>query len=258
MLVACWSSKGGAGTSVVVAALGLLRAACDRGSTLLADLAGDLPAVLGAPDPVDPGLAGWLAAGADVPVDALSRLEHDVAPGLRLLARGEGPLEPERGEVLGALLGADARLVVADCGTAPSGRRAGRGRRRRPVDPRHPGLLRLPAAGDGGPGAALARRARRRARAVPHPPRRRDLPSGCRCWPWWRSTRRWPAPSTPACCPPACRGAWPGSCAMPSDAADGSSAVADEVHAALLDHDPRPGRRRGRGGARPSAAATRC
>jgi MinD-like ATPase involved in chromosome partitioning or flagellar assembly len=120
MLVACWSSKGGAGTTVVAAALALVCA--DReGGALLADLAGDLPAVLGAPETDGPGLAGWLAAGEDVPVDALGRLEEPVAPGVGLLHRGLGPLRPERAEILGALLGADPRLVVVDCGAAPDG-----------------------------------------------------------------------------------------------------------------------------------------
>lgn len=120
MLVACWSSKGGASTTVVAAALALVCA--DReGGALLADLAGDLPAVLGAAEAHGPGLAGWLAAGDDVPVDALARLEEPVAPGVGLLHRGAGPLQPERGDVLGALLGSDPRLVVVDCGTAPDG-----------------------------------------------------------------------------------------------------------------------------------------
>ena len=120
MLVACWSSKGGAGTTVVAAALALACAERD-GGTLLADLAGDLPAVLGADEAEGPGLADWLAAGDDVPVDALGRLEARVAPSVGLLHRGSGPLRPERGEMLTALLGGDPRLVVADCGTAPDG-----------------------------------------------------------------------------------------------------------------------------------------
>lgn len=119
MLVACWSSKGGSGTTVVAAALGLAHAA---DGALLADLAGDLPVVLGLPEGEEgPGLAGWLGAGPDVPADALSRLERQVAPGVGLLDRGDGPLETARAEVLATLLAADGRLVVADCGTAPSG-----------------------------------------------------------------------------------------------------------------------------------------
>lgn len=122
MLVTCWSSKGGAGTSVVAAVLARLAAEQPGGpGVLLADLAGDGPAVLGVPDPEGPGLAGWLAAGAEVPVDALGRLELPVAPGLAMLCRGDGPLHEPRAHVLAALLVADPRTVVVDCGTAPSG-----------------------------------------------------------------------------------------------------------------------------------------
>lgn len=117
MLVACWSSKGGAGTTVVAASLALLLARRDPGGALLADLAGDAPAVLGLPEPTSPGLAGWLAAGCDVPADALARLEVPAASGLRLLPRGEGPLAADRADVLAALLAADPRPVVADCGS---------------------------------------------------------------------------------------------------------------------------------------------
>jgi hypothetical protein len=121
MLFACWSSKGGAGTTVVAAALALVLAERSHGGALVADLAGDLPAVLGAADADGPGLAGWLAAGPEVPVDALARLERQVAPGLGLLDRGDGSLDAGQAEILAALLAAEPRPVVVDCGTAPVG-----------------------------------------------------------------------------------------------------------------------------------------
>jgi MinD-like ATPase involved in chromosome partitioning or flagellar assembly len=121
MLVACWSSKGGAGTTVVATSLALLLARRQPGGAVLADLGGDAPAALGVPEPESPGLAGWLAAGAEVPADALARLEQPAGPGLALLPRGSGPLAPERADVLCALLTADARPVVADCGAEPDG-----------------------------------------------------------------------------------------------------------------------------------------
>jgi len=121
MLIACWSSKGGAGTTVVATTLALLLARRAESGAVLADLAGDAPAVLGMAEPDDPGIAGWLAAGADVPVDALARLEQPVGPALTMLSRGHGPLEEARAEVLAGLLAADPRPVVADCGTAPTG-----------------------------------------------------------------------------------------------------------------------------------------
>jgi MinD-like ATPase involved in chromosome partitioning or flagellar assembly len=121
MLVACWSSKGGAGTTVVAATLAVLLARRSAQGALVADLAGDVPAALGLPDADGPGVAGWLAAGADVPADALGRLELAAGGGLALLPRGAGPLGHERAEVFAALLAADARPVVADCGTDPQG-----------------------------------------------------------------------------------------------------------------------------------------
>lgn len=120
MLVACWSSKGGSGTTVVAASLAVLLSRRPEGA-LLADLAGDAAAALGLPQPPGLGLSEWLAAGAEVPVDALARLEVAAAPGLALLPRGDGALNPERAEVLTALLASDARPVVADCGADPAG-----------------------------------------------------------------------------------------------------------------------------------------
>jgi len=118
VLVACWSVKGGVGTTVVASALALQRSRTDAPGVVLADLAGDAPAVLGLPEPSTPGLAGWLAAGVDVPVDALARIEVDVAPGLQLLPRGDGPLTAARADVLAAVLDASPRTAVADCGRA--------------------------------------------------------------------------------------------------------------------------------------------
>jgi len=120
MLVSCWSAKGGSGATVVVAGLaGVLSARNDHG-VLLVDAAGDLPVVLGLPELEGPGLAEWLAAGPAVPADALARLEVPVRPGLRLLPRGRGALvDPDRAEVLAALLAGDPRDVVIDVGVVP-------------------------------------------------------------------------------------------------------------------------------------------
>lgn len=129
MLISCWSAKGGAGTTVVAAALALtLARRCPTGA-LLVDLAGDAASVLGTPDPDGPGVRDWLGAGPRATLDALGRLEVDVVPGLALLPVGGSGVEPrdEAGappvgggdpvEVIGRLLAADARAVVADCGT---------------------------------------------------------------------------------------------------------------------------------------------
>lgn len=119
MLITCWSVKGGVGTTVVSVALAttLARVHALDGGALLVDLAGDVPATLGLPDPRDPGLTGWTSAGEDVAADALARLELSVGPGLALLPRGRGrPGPAARHEVLARLLGAEARPVVVDAG----------------------------------------------------------------------------------------------------------------------------------------------
>lgn len=121
MLIALWSAKGGAGTTVVTASMSLLAARRDPAGCLVVDLAGDLPAALGVVEADGPGLSDWLSAGEVVPADALARLERPVTDGLALLPRGAGPLDPLRMDVLASLLAGDHRTVVADCGSDPSG-----------------------------------------------------------------------------------------------------------------------------------------
>lgn len=121
MLVACWSAKGGSGTTVVAVALASLLART-AGEAVVADLAGDVPAVVGIPEPGGPGLRDWLAAGDAVPADALRRIEIDAPGALRVLPSGsEAAPVDGRGDVLAALLAADHRPVVADCGSMPGG-----------------------------------------------------------------------------------------------------------------------------------------
>jgi cellulose biosynthesis protein BcsQ len=118
MLVACWSVKGGSGTTVVSAGLALAVAATGH-DTLLVDMAGDLPAALGIPEPDGPGLADWLDAGVDVAADALTRLEVPARDNVALLpCCGSLPDAADRAEQLAALLGADPRVVVVDCGSS--------------------------------------------------------------------------------------------------------------------------------------------
>ncbi len=117
MLVTCWSAKGGSGTTVVAAALASTLSA-RHGRCLLVDLAGDLPAALGLPDPGDahPGVAGWLTAWPSVPADGTGRCEMPVHDGLALLPRGEGPLPDTGAHALLAALAGDPRPVVIDAG----------------------------------------------------------------------------------------------------------------------------------------------
>ncbi len=137
MFVACWSSKGGSGTTVVASGLALLLAR--SGPTLLADLAGDVPAVLGLPAASGPGIAQWLAAEADVGPQRLAKLEVPVADNLSLLTRGSASafevaaagvprvdagrtatlaesLRQEAGQRSAADAADPGRQVVVDCG----------------------------------------------------------------------------------------------------------------------------------------------
>ncbi len=127
MLIACWSAKGGSGTTVVSVALAALLARSSPSGALLVDLGGagpggDIPAVLGLAEPAGPGLGEWLSSGDAVPADALARLEVPGPGGLRVLPTGVQPLVATgRLEVLAAVLAADPRPVVADCGCLPGG-----------------------------------------------------------------------------------------------------------------------------------------
>ena len=124
MLTTCWSLKGGVGTSVVAATLAL-RTAASGVDCLLVDLGGDQPAVLGTSAPSGPGVADWLTAGPDVPIDALAQLETPVVDRLSLLHRGSGggELTEDRLAVLGAVLAGTPRPCVVDAGpTALNGR----------------------------------------------------------------------------------------------------------------------------------------
>jgi hypothetical protein len=87
---------------------------------VLADLTGDVPAVLGTAGPEPPGLAGWLSAGSKVPAAALVDLAVQVCPGLDVLGRGSGALDDTRARILGSLLDRSHRPVVADCGNLAS------------------------------------------------------------------------------------------------------------------------------------------
>lgn len=118
MLVVCWSPKGGSGTSVVAAGLAL-----SHRPSLLVDLDGDQPAILGRPsDGV--GLCDWLAALPETSDEALGRLEDQIADRCSLLGWGEGSPPGSGSEadaaVLGGALADDHRLVVVDAGRAES------------------------------------------------------------------------------------------------------------------------------------------
>lgn len=115
MVIACWAVKGGVGTTVTAVATACAVGTPER-PALVVDLASDVPACLGVPEPAGPGVAEWLDAGAATPPDALARLETQVRPGLWMLHRGAGPLSSARVGLLLQLLASSGRAVVIDCG----------------------------------------------------------------------------------------------------------------------------------------------
>lgn len=120
MLVTCWSVKGGSGTTVIAAAVSLLLARRLPGEVVLVDVGGDAPAALGLPDLGGPGVLDWLATPGLDP-SALSRVEVDAGPGLRLLPRGSGSsdVDGDGAERLVEALG-ERTAVVVDAGPASS------------------------------------------------------------------------------------------------------------------------------------------
>jgi len=111
-----WSVKGGAGVSVTSAGLALVLARRGR-STIIVDLVGDLPAVLGLADPRGPGWNEWFTTPEQDP-GVLRRLLVPVTEDLRLLPFGEsGPAvrdvsdDPD-GNVVGTAVGTAVAALV--------------------------------------------------------------------------------------------------------------------------------------------------
>lgn len=113
MLYVLWSAKGGSGTTVTAALLAATLS--DPSDALLVDLAGDLPGVVGAPEP-EAGVAE-LSAADPLDHDAVRRVETEVADGVSLLASGSGDLHPAGTGALWDVLAAESRDVVVDAGT---------------------------------------------------------------------------------------------------------------------------------------------
>jgi MinD-like ATPase involved in chromosome partitioning or flagellar assembly len=108
----CWAAKGGSGATVVAAALALT---AER-PVLLVDLAGDLPATLGIPEPGGPGVHDWLHS--DAGAAQLRDLELPVADGVVIVpAGGRRGDSTDRWIALADALLADRRTVVVDAGT---------------------------------------------------------------------------------------------------------------------------------------------
>jgi hypothetical protein len=109
----CWSAKGGSGTTVIVASLGL----CALSPVTLIDLAGDLPAVLGIAEPAGPGILEWLLSEA--PIERLSDITIKVTDGVDLIPAGRGDrhIPSSRWPELLNALTTDNHRVIIDAGT---------------------------------------------------------------------------------------------------------------------------------------------
>lgn len=112
MLTICWAAKGGSGTTVFATA----KALASPSPAMLIDLAGDVMAALGLPDPDGPGIHDWL--GSESPAERLSKLEHEATDRLSVIPAGERDAVGERRWFeLAAHLRLDERHVIVDAGT---------------------------------------------------------------------------------------------------------------------------------------------
>lgn len=96
MVTLFWAAKGGSGTTVVVSSLALKPTS--QRHTLIVDLAGEVPDVLGIPAPEQPGVADW--AASDAPAAHLADLLVDVGPQVSLLPACLGRPDADRARPL--------------------------------------------------------------------------------------------------------------------------------------------------------------
>lgn len=113
MISVCWAAKGGSGTTVVAASMAIAANA----PTLLIDLAGDVPAVLGIAEPDGPGVFDWMASEA--PAARLGALELRVDAQTSVLPCGRiTAVMPERWNALATWLRDERRSIVIDAGSS--------------------------------------------------------------------------------------------------------------------------------------------
>ena len=105
-----WSVKGGVGVSTVAALFALAHAG-RANPTLLVDLDGDQPALLGLPEPEGPGILDW-AATPGRPSDALSRISIAATPDLRVLPRGDREPSGDAVDAIEALAQQHAEVFI--------------------------------------------------------------------------------------------------------------------------------------------------
>jgi MinD superfamily P-loop ATPase len=112
MITVCWAAKGGSGTTVVAAAMAIAAG----GPTLLVDLAGDVPAVLGMAEPDGPGVFDWFESEA--PASRLASLELRADASTTVLPRGRpAHVGPARWDELSKWLRSERRSIVVDAGS---------------------------------------------------------------------------------------------------------------------------------------------
>jgi hypothetical protein len=110
---------------VLAAAIAVVLARDPSPGCRIGDLDGDQPAIFGLGAEPDLGLADWLAAGPETPIEALDRLAVEVAPGVALLPLGgwntsalAARTAAEAGAALAVALRDGTTPVVVDCGSA--------------------------------------------------------------------------------------------------------------------------------------------
>lgn len=118
MLTIFMSSKGGSGTTVTACA-SALHAASQRGSAVLIDLCGDVPAALGMAEPNTPGINEWLAENQTADGEALVLLGNSTSNGLIVIHRGDKFVEGQpRWCDLAHILSTLPMPVFIDAGTS--------------------------------------------------------------------------------------------------------------------------------------------
>ncbi len=116
-MIVCWTVKGGSGVSVTAALIA--RVIAEQGTAVLADLAGDQPALLGFEERPVPGFKQWAEASAHAPDDSLSRLAVAGADDVHLIGTGvTGPAEVSAAVagVAGVRVWQSASVDVVDAG----------------------------------------------------------------------------------------------------------------------------------------------
>jgi len=115
-VIVCFSVKGGSGTTVVSAALGVMLAGRSDSGARIVDLAGDLPAAMGMGEPKGPGVSDWLMSQDDAGI-----LEDLLVPAnnsLSLIPLGSKELDDlARYESLAKALTNMSVPVVVDAGS---------------------------------------------------------------------------------------------------------------------------------------------